>query len=87
MTELLYVEAALGAVITWRTLVNANHMTAKTHHGIRLLNWMMSIGGLAMAASPLYGGFVAEVAGLAVIAVFVVCMFIGRRPGDKVLAP
>lgn len=87
MTGLLYFAAVLGAVLTWRTLVNANHMDHRTHHGIRLLNWLLGIGGLAMAVCPLYGETVGKVAGLGVIAVFVICMFIGRRPGDKVLSP
>lgn len=86
---LSYLDCALGLLFLWRAFVNANNMNheRKTPWIIVLLNWALAIAGLALAFSPLYKDPEAvRIAHLASGAVFAACMFIGRRPTDRVLS-
>ena len=86
---LAMIDFALGLFILWRGFVNANNMNdgKRTHRGIMVLNLMLAVAGLALALSPLYGEDASRWAHVAALSAFVVCMFIGRRPTDRVLCP
>lgn len=75
----------LGAMVVWRTLVNANRMDRRTRHGIRLLNLALLLAGAGVFMGPFIGTEYTVLALQSALAAFVVCMFLGRRPTDRVL--
>lgn len=75
----------LGMLIVWRALVNANRMDRSTAHFIRLLNLGLCVAGVGVFLGPFVGDDFTQLALQAALTVFVVCMFIGRRPTDRVL--
>jgi len=87
MTELMSTIGCLvlGALVVWRALVNANRMDRRTHHGIRLLNLSLLAAGLAVFLGPFIGTEFTLLALQSALSAFVFCMFIGRRPTDRVL--
>ncbi len=87
MTELTVMLGclALGALVVWRTLVNANRMDRRSCHAIRVLNLALLVAGAAVFMGPFISVDFTLLALQAALASFVVCMFIGRRPTDRVL--
>ena len=84
------VATLIGALLFWRAVVNLNAMDRHTHHGIKFLNGMLMVGGAGLVCTPLIApaeryAYIAAFA-LGVQVVFLICMFIGRRPTDRVLS-
>lgn len=79
------VSVLLGLLVLWRTLVNANNMNRATRHGIRLLNLVLFGAAVALIAAPFVSLEATLMALQAALGAFVVCMFLGRRPTDRVL--
>lgn len=75
----------LGALVVWRALINANRMDRRTRHGIRVLNLALLVAGASVFMGPFVSLDFTLLALQAALSAFVVCMFLGRRPTDRVL--